>query len=190
VYGAAKLAGEYYTKAYRVTYGLPTLIVRPFNAYGPRAHTSGELAEVIPRMIIRVRNGRPPVVFGDGENGRDFTYVTELAQAIAHAGEMESVVGEVVNIAYGQLVTLNELAVAIPAACGRPDLKPEYVDARPGDVHRLSADTRLARREICFSPRIDIMSGLARYIEWFDRTYPDPSHLIEDEVKNWTLPPA
>ncbi len=69
VYGAAKLAGELYAEAYRQTYGLPTQIVRPFNAYGPRNHVRGDLAEVIPRFVIRVLNGLPPVIFGSGHNG-------------------------------------------------------------------------------------------------------------------------
>ncbi|HEX8077737.1 MAG TPA: NAD-dependent epimerase/dehydratase family protein, partial [Chthoniobacterales bacterium] len=74
VYGGAKLAGEAYAEAYYQTYGLPTVVVRPFNAYGPRAHDRGDLAEVVPRFVIRVLNGLPPVIFGDGSNGRDFTY--------------------------------------------------------------------------------------------------------------------
>ena len=86
VYGAAKLAGELYADAYWQTYGLPTVIVRPFNAYGPRAYQTGTRAEVLPRFVNRVLNGQPPVVFGDPTNGRDFTYVTEVAAGIVKAG--------------------------------------------------------------------------------------------------------
>ena len=89
VYGAAKLAGEYYTKAYHRTYGLPTVVIRPFNSYGPREHDRGDLAEVIPRFVIRVLNGQSPVIFGSGENSRDFTYVTETARGIVLAGRSD-----------------------------------------------------------------------------------------------------
>lgn len=97
VYGGAKLAGELYAKAYLRTYGLSTVIVRPFNAYGPREHDQGDLAEVIPRFVIRVLNGLPPIIFGAGENGRDFTYVTEVARGLALAADCDALVGRVVN---------------------------------------------------------------------------------------------
>src|SRR5262249_38303486 len=89
VYGAPKPPGEYYAQAYRRTYGLPMTIVRPFNSYGPRAHHQGDLAEVIPRFVIRALNGEPPVIFGNGSNGRDFTFVTETVRGIALAAENE-----------------------------------------------------------------------------------------------------
>jgi len=103
VYGAAKLAGEHYAKAYWQTYGLPTIVVRPFNTYGPREHTSGDLAEVIPRFVIRVLNGLPPVIFGTGENGRDFTYVTETVRGIALAAGCDALVGRGETGGLGQL---------------------------------------------------------------------------------------
>ena len=110
VYGAAKLAGEYYTQAYQRTYGLPVTIVRPFNSYGPRAHHQGDLAEVIPRFVIRALNGEPPVIFGSGSNGRDFTYVTETVRGIALAAENEAALGRNVNIAFGTMVTVERIA--------------------------------------------------------------------------------
>jgi UDP-glucose 4-epimerase len=119
VYGAAKLAGEHYAKAYWQTYGLPTIVVRPFNTYGPREHTSGDLAEVIPRFVIRVLNGLPPVIFGTGENGRDFTYVTETARGIALAAGCDALIGRAVNIAYGEMVTVRQVAEATARLCGR-----------------------------------------------------------------------
>src|SRR5262249_56349192 len=100
VYGAAKLAGELYTEAYFETYGLPSVVVRPFNAYGPRAHERGELAEVVPRFLIRVLNGLPPVIFGDGTHGRDFTYVTDVARGLALAAASDHLVVRRAIIAY------------------------------------------------------------------------------------------
>jgi UDP-glucose 4-epimerase len=190
VYGGAKLVGEYYTKAYHATYGLPVVVVRPFNAYGPREHMHGDLAEVIPRFVIRVRNGLPPIIFGTGENGRDFTFVTEVAQGIARVEGADGLVGKVVNLAYGRMVTISEVAHTVAAACGRPDLQPIHVDPRPGDVFRLHANTGRARAELGFEAKIEFSKGIGMYVDWFDRTQCDPAALLEDAVQNWTLPPA
>jgi UDP-glucose 4-epimerase len=188
VYGAAKLAGELYTDAYRQIYGLPTVIIRPFNAYGPRAHERGDLAEVIPRFVIRVLNGRPPAIFGDGSNGRDFTYVTEVARGLVLAGAVERAVGRTINIAYGRLVTVRDAAEAVLAACGRNDMTIAYHPSRPGDVHRLHGDTRQAAELLGYRPQIGFAEGLCRYLEWFRAHHPDPSSLIGDEVDNWRMP--
>jgi len=188
VYGAAKLAGELYTDAYRQTYGLDTVIVRPFNAYGPRAHVSGDLAEVIPRFLIRVLNGLPPVIFGDGSNGRDFTYVTEVAEGLRRAGEADRLEGRPINIAYGRMVTVREVADAVMAACGRNDLGFASSRPRPGDVHVLRADNGRAAETLGFRPAIAFADGVRRYADWFRQHYPDASVLLEDEVENWMMP--
>lgn len=188
VYGAAKLAGEHYAKAYWQTYGLPTIVVRPFNTYGPREHTSGDLAEVIPRFVIRVLNGLPPVIFGTGENGRDFTYVLETVRGIALAATCDALVGRVVNIEYGEMVTVRQVAEAIARLCGRPGLAPRFIGARPGDVQSLRADTRLARETLGFVAEVKLEEGLRRYIDWFRATHPDPAALLEDDIRNWRLP--
>jgi UDP-glucose 4-epimerase len=185
VYGAAKLAGEHYTNAYWQTYGLPTIVVRPFNAYGPRAHETGKLAEVIPRFAIRVLNGLPPVIFGNGRNGRDFTYVTDTARGIALAGNCDALIGRTINIAYGRMITVAQTAETIASLCGRPDLQPVYVDPRPGDVLALQADTRRAEELLGFRPEIDFENGLRRYISWFRAHHNDVSALLEDDVRNW-----
>jgi UDP-glucose 4-epimerase len=188
VYGAAKLAGEHYAKAYWQTYGLPTTVVRPFNTYGPREHTSGDLAEVIPRFVIRVLNGLPPVIFGTGENGRDFTYVTETARGIALAASCDALIGRAVNVAYGEMVTVRQVAEAIGLLCGRPGFAPMFIEARPGDVRALRADTRLARETLGFSAEVKFEEGLRRYIDWFRATHPDPAALLENDLRNWRLP--
>jgi UDP-glucose 4-epimerase len=188
VYGAAKLAGEHYAKAYWQTYGLPTIVVRPFNTYGPREHTTGELAEVIPRFVIRVLNGLPPVIFGTGENGRDFTYVMETARGIALAANCDELIGRVVNIAYGEMVTVRQVAEAIMCLCGRADIPPLFIEPRPGDIGALRADTRLAREALAFVAEVDLLQGLRRYIDWFRTNHPDPANLREDDIRNWRLP--
>jgi UDP-glucose 4-epimerase len=188
VYGAAKLAGELYAQAYWQTYGLQTIVVRPFNSYGPRVHEQGVLAEVIPRFMIRVRNGRPPVIFGNGENGRDFTYISDTVRGIALAGECGALAGRIVNIAYGKMITVSQVAEAVARACGRSDIKPVYIEPRPGDVATLQADTRLAGELLGFKAELSFEQGLKRYAEWFRERHPDPSALLEHEPRNWQMP--
>jgi UDP-glucose 4-epimerase len=188
VYGAAKLAGEYYAKAYYQTYDLQTVVVRPFNAYGPREHDQGDLAEVIPRFVIRALNGLPPVIFGDGSNGRDFTYVTEIAAGLVLAAGCDALVGRVVNLAYGRMITISDVAAAVVRACGRPDLAAQHDNPRPGDVIALQADTSRARELLNFRAAIDFDRGLQMYLQWFRSRYPDPSLLLEDRLQNWELP--
>jgi UDP-glucose 4-epimerase len=188
VYGAAKLAGEYYAKAYWQTYGLPIIVIRPFNSYGPREHERGDLAEVIPRFVIRVLNGLPPVIFGTGQNSRDFTYVVETASGIAMAANCDALLGGTVNIAYGRTVTINQVAETVAKLCGRPDIRPHYVGPRPSDVRALQADTRLARETLGFRAEVDFDQGMQRYIDWFRAQHNDVAALVEDEVRNWRMP--
>lgn len=188
VYGGAKLAGEYYTKAYYQTYGLPAVVVRPFNCYGPREHDQGMAAEVIPRFVIRVLNGLPPVIFGDGSNGRDFTYVTDTVRGLEAAVTCDALIGREVNIAYGQMITISKVAETVLRLCQRTGLAPQMSLPRPGDVEILRADTTLARDVLGYEAEIDFETGMQKYLDWFGETYPDPSQLIEDDPVNWTLP--
>src|SRR5262249_36175952 len=188
VYGAAKLAGELYTEAYFETYGLPSVVVRPFNAYGPRAHERGELAEVIPRFLIRVLNGFPPVIFGDGTHGRDFTYVTDIARGLVLAGSSDYLVGSRVNIACGRMITIREVAESIMQACGRNDLSIQYASPRPGDVAALHADTSRATKILRYRAEVPFGDGIDYYVSWFRRHHPDPTDLLEEKIENWTLP--
>jgi UDP-glucose 4-epimerase len=188
VYGAAKLAGEFYTEAYRQTYGLPTIVVRPFNAYGPRAHERGDLAEVVVRFMIRVLNGLPPVIFGDGSNGRDFTYVTDVARGLRLAGESDALVGQRANIAFGRMMTVREVAQAIMQACGRNDLNVQLSRPRPGDVGILRADTRRASEILGYRAETTFEDGIRRTLDWFRARHPDPAVLVESNIENWTVP--
>lgn len=189
VYGAAKLAGELYALAYRRTYGLPTVVVRPFNAFGPRAHEQGQLAEVIPRFVIRILNGHAPVIFGDGSQGRDFTYVTDTAEGIWRSGSCDRLVGQIVNIGWGRPVTVREVAETIIEAAGRNDLSIAFAPPRPGDIQSLIAGTDKARTLLGVTPAVSFREGIDRYLAWFRENHPDPSALLEETVENWTLPP-
>jgi UDP-glucose 4-epimerase len=186
VYGASKLAGELYALAYHKTYGLGTSVVRPFNTYGPREHLQGAYGEVIPRFVLRVLNGKPPVIFGDGTQTRDFTHVTDTVRGIILASQCDSLVGQAVNIARGREVSINQLAGIIAHRLGRDGLKPVYEQSRPGDVMRHYADISKATRLFGFSPEIDIEKGIGLYIDWFLSKKYDIHELSEKEMLfNW-----
>jgi UDP-glucose 4-epimerase len=101
VYGAAKLAGEAYARAIHQSHGLPAVIVRPFNAYGPRCHHEGDCGEVIPKFLLRSLAGRPLVIFGDGTQTRDFSYVADVARGLILAAQSEAAVGQTINLGSG-----------------------------------------------------------------------------------------
>ena len=168
VYGASKLAGELYAQSCQRTYGLPVIVVRPFNTYGPREPHEGMRAEVIPRFLLELKAGREPVVFGDGRQTRDFTFVEETVTGLVAAGECDALVGDVVNIARGREVSIVEIARLLAELAGRSDAKVRSADPRPGDVHRHYADISKARRLLGFDPKIDIREGLARTVAWFE----------------------
>jgi UDP-glucose 4-epimerase len=185
VYGATKLAGELYAQAMTRSFGLPTLVVRPFNTYGPRAHFAGVYGEVIPRFTVRLLNGHRPVVFGDGSQTRDFTYVSDTVRGILAAASAPEAQGQAVNIARGEEVTVRRLAELLAKAID-PTLTPEFTEPRPGDVHRHWADVRRARERLGYRAEVAIEEGLGRYLAWFRQTYPDPAACLRDEaVRNW-----
>ncbi|MEW6585746.1 MAG: GDP-mannose 4,6-dehydratase, partial [Nitrospirota bacterium] len=186
VYGAGKLAGELYTLAYHETYGLKSMVVRPFNTYGPREHLQGVYGEVIPRFVLRILSGLPPVIFGDGTQTRDFTYVSDTVNGIVSASECDGMTGQYVNIARGREVSVNELAGIIASRLGKAELKPVYETKRPGDVMRHYADISKAKEMFGYSPDVDIEKGICLYIDWFLSQNYDIGRLIKQEVVfNW-----
>ncbi|WP_148574245.1 GDP-mannose 4,6-dehydratase [Nocardioides caldifontis] len=189
VYGGSKLAGEAYTRAYHVTYGMPTVVLRPFNAFGPRSHHEGDSGEVIPKFVVRAKNGLSPVVFGDGTQTRDFTYVEDTARAIVAAGTSERAVGETVNVGSGHEITVLELARVVAEVVGRSDLQPEFHPPRPGDVLRLFADSSKAADVLGWKPQVSLAEGLGRLVAWHDEQGTDwAKALSEDVTHNWETP--
>jgi UDP-glucose 4-epimerase len=188
VYGAAKLAGELYTKAYFRTYGLKTMIVRPFNAYGPRAHDEGDLAEVIPKFISRVRNDLAPIIFGNPKNGRDFTFVSDIVAGILAASECQAMYGNIVNIAYGKMLTIGDLAATIQKLYQKDNLEPIIIEGRPGDVHVLNADICKAVELFDFKASIKLEDGLVTYFNWLQEKCPNVKNALKASVINWTMP--
>src|SRR5579859_1089908 len=165
VYGASKAAGELYAQAAMRTYGLPVVVVRPFNAYGPREHVTGTSAEVIPKFASRILAGLQPVVFGDGSQTRDFTWVEETAAGIVSAAACDALVGEAVNIASGiqtSIRTICELLLEILDT----DLSPQFTERRPGDVDHHCANTSKAQALMGFNAVIPVREGLERYVAW------------------------
>jgi UDP-glucose 4-epimerase len=185
IYGASKLAGEHYVTAFHRTHGLDAVIVRPFNTYGPREHFEGAYGEVIPKFVVRVLNGKPPLVFGDGLQTRDFTFIEDTVRGILLAADATSLTGRSVNIARGAEVSINEIARLVLDACASP-LQPEHGPDRPADVRRHYADIARARQELGFEPQVNIGEGIRRYVEWFRATFPDPAALLAHERPyNW-----
>ena len=188
VYGASKLAGEHYAAAFHVCHGLPVTRVRPFNNYGPRAHFEGDSGEVIPRFILRALAGEPPVIFGDGSHTRDFLYVKDCAEALVTIAESDGLVGDVVNLGYGEEIRIDELAHLVLGALGRGDLKPVFAPGRPGDVPRLWVDPAKLRRATGFRPRTLPAEGLAATVEHYRAVFAArPDCLAQMQARNWEV---
>jgi UDP-glucose 4-epimerase len=186
VYGASKLAGEAYARAHFRTYGMDTVVVRPFNTYGPRSHFEGDSGEVLPRTILRLLGGLQPIIFGDGEQTRDFMHVSDTAAALVLLASAPGIAGETLNLGSGEEVSMNTLCEEVARAVGRPDLEPAHHNARPGDVRRLLGDRSLMTSLTGFTPRVAFADGVAELVEWF-RTAPAPldDMLTHVEERNW-----
>jgi len=184
VYGAAKAAGELYSQACMRAYGLPVTVIRPFNSYGPRSHATGTSAEVIPKFTTRILAGLPPVIFGGGEQTRDFTWVEETARGIVAASASDELVGEAVNIAFGHGVSIREICGLLLEIL-ESELEPEIVDPRPGDGDRHYADTTKARTMLGFQPVVSIREGLERYVSWVGESDVVVELGRTEAVRNW-----
>lgn len=186
VYGGSKLAGECYARAYFDTYGFNTVVVRPFNAFGPRSHHEGDSGEVIPKFMLRSMAGQPMVIFGDGSQTRDFTFVADTARGILLAGLAEQALGETINLGQGKEITVRDLADLVRKVTGNPDAEIVFDDPRPGDVLRLYADASKARKLLGFAPQIDMDEGLERLHQWYGSLDQDPATLLQQEIRhNW-----
>jgi len=191
VYGASKLAGECYARAYHRTYDYPTVVVRPFNTYGPRSHHEGDSGEVIPKFLLRCLAGRPLIVFGDGTQTRDFQFVSDTAAGIVLAGEHPAAVGQTINLGSGGEVTINELARVVSRVAGRPDAVVQHDQPRPGDVLRLYADMSQAKALLGYTPTTTLEDGLRALLAWYRARPETPEQLLQREiVHNWQVTPS
>ncbi len=165
-YAFNKLAGEYYARVFYESYGLETISLRYFNVFGPHQDPSSQYAAAISSFVSAILRGEQPIVYGDGEQTRDFTHIDNVVEANMLAAAAERTQGEVINIACGQSVTINQVITTINRLLGT-DLKPRYAPQRAGDILHSLADIALAREVIGYEPHIMFEDGLARAIEWY-----------------------
>lgn len=165
-YAVGKLVGEYYCSVFSKLYGLETVSLRYFNVFGPQQDPTSQYAAAIPAFVTCILKGQPPTVYGDGEQSRDFTYVDNVVHANLLAARAERTGGEVVNIACGEAITVNAILASINRIVGR-DVRPVYVQARPGDVKHSLADITAARRILGYAPVVGFAKGLETAISWY-----------------------
>lgn len=165
-YAVAKLAGEGYCRSFSEVFGLEAVAIRYFNVFGPRQDPLSQYAAVIPNFITALLAGEPPVIYGDGEQSRDFTYVENVVDANLLAAQAEGVAGRVYNVACGDRITLNELFTELRSLIdARVD--PVFAPDRAGDVRHSHADITRARDELGYEPRVGLREGLASTVEHY-----------------------
>jgi UDP-glucose 4-epimerase len=165
-YAITKLTGEYYCQVFTNVFHLPSVALRYFNVYGPRQDPSSEYAAVIPKFITSVMNGQSPIIYGDGEQTRDFTYVDDVIQANILAAESNAT--GVFNAAGGRRITINELATTVMNICGKK-LNISYKENRPGDIKHSLADSTKAHNAFGFTLKYDLEKGLKETIKWYQK---------------------
>ena len=165
-YAVAKLTGEYYCSVFYKIFGLETISLRYFNVFGPYQDPASQYAAAIPAFVMAILKDQPPTIYGDGEQSRDFTYIDNVVEANLLAARTRHTQGEVINIACGQAVTVNEIIDKINELLGKK-VKPIYTDSRPGDVKHSLADITLAQQTIGFKPTVLFNDGLKKAIDWY-----------------------
>jgi UDP-N-acetylglucosamine/UDP-N-acetyl-alpha-D-glucosaminouronate 4-epimerase len=169
-YAVAKLVGEQYCQVFTRVYGLETLSLRYFNVFGPRQDPSSQYSGVISRFISALLGGERPVIYGDGEQSRDFTYIDNVVDANLKAAETTKGVGQVINVANGERITLNQLLDELRDLTGKHDVSAEYLDMRTGDVKHSLADITRAREFLDFEPKVDLRTGLRLTMDWWKKS--------------------
>jgi nucleoside-diphosphate-sugar epimerase len=166
-YAVAKLVGEYYCQVFTRVYGLETVSLRYFNVFGPRQDPGSQYSGVVSRFISALCSNEMPVIYGDGEQSRDFTYIDNVVSANLKAATSEQGIGRVLNVAIGERITLNQLLTDLKDLLGKHDVQVDYREARVGDVRHSLADTTLARNYLGYEPTISLREGLKRTIDWW-----------------------
>jgi len=165
-YAVQKLMGEYYARVFYLVYGLPTVALRYFNVFGPRQDPSSEYSAVIPRFITRLMEKKPPLIYGDGSQTRDFTYIENVVSANLLAVESDPCVGHVMNISTGQSVDLIGLAAAVGSVMGI-GIDPVYEPTRDGDIKHSFGDIAKAKKLMGYTVIVGLEEGLSRTIKWY-----------------------
>lgn len=165
-YAVAKLTGEYYCQAYYHSFGLETVGIRYFNVYGPRQDPNSPYSAVIPLFVSRILQGQPALIYGDGLQSRDFTFVANVVHGNLLAAERPNIGGRVINVADGRQTTLLQLLEYLGEMLGyRPKI--EHLPARVGDVRESLADITQARRLLGYEPQVGLEEGLKRTIDYY-----------------------
>jgi nucleoside-diphosphate-sugar epimerase len=166
-YAVAKLAGEYYCSAFHNVYGMETISLRYFNVFGPRQSPSSMYSGVISRFIDALMTGEPAVIFGDGEQSRDFTYIANVVDANINASQTTKGLGETMNVANGSRITLNELFELLKRITGHKNAAITFEPPRSGDVKHSQADNSRAIECLNYREIVGLEEGLRRTIEWW-----------------------
>lgn len=163
-YAVSKSAGEKYCQIFLQIYGLEAICLRYFNVFGPRQDPTSQYSAVIPKFIRMLMRNESPIIYGDGEQSRDFTYVSNVVDANILACTTANAIGEVINIACGERITLNNLAKALKNITGK-NIEFKYSKERIGDVKHSQADIEKARKLLDYKPKIKVLEGLKRTVE-------------------------
>jgi nucleoside-diphosphate-sugar epimerase len=166
-YAVAKLVGEYYCQVFTRVYGLETISLRYFNVFGPRQDPGSQYSGVVSRFISALLNDEKPVIYGDGEQSRDFTYIDNVVSANLKAAGVSGGFGTVINIANGKRVSLNQLLDQLKIITSKPDVTADYQKSRLGDVRHSLADISRAREILGYEPQVGLDEGLRRTIDWW-----------------------
>jgi len=162
-YGVSKLAAEHYCRVFYEVYGVETVCLRFFNVYGPR-QVVGPYSGVIMKFIDRLKRGEGPIIYGDGEQTRDFVFVGDVVDACLRGMRCENCVGETINVGSGVETTVNKLADGLIELFGMCDVKPVYAEPRAGDIRRSCADLGKAERLLGYKPKTSLREGLSMYL--------------------------
>lgn len=166
-YAAAKLMGEYYCQVFSRVYNLETISLRYFNVFGPRQNPSSQYSGVISRFVDALMGDKTPVIYGDGETSRDFTYIANVVNANIKAAQTTKGVGEVMNCANGERITLNELLNVLKNITGKQDVNAAYEPERAGDVKHSQADNQRVVECVGYEKLVGLEEGLIKTINWW-----------------------
>ncbi len=166
-YAAAKLMGEYYAQVFSRVYGLETICLRYFNVFGPRQNPSSMYSGVNSQFIDALMSDKTPIIFGDGEQSRDFTFVANVVDANIKAAQTSKGIGEIINTANGERITLNELLGVLKKITGREIVKADYQAERKGDVKHSQADNTRAKKWLGYEKLVGLEEGLRQTIDWW-----------------------
>ncbi|MBN1351821.1 SDR family oxidoreductase [candidate division KSB1 bacterium] len=173
-YAVSKAAAEYYCQVFNKVYGLETVCLRYFNVFGLRQDPNSQYAAVIPKFIRAIRANKQPIIYGDGTQSRDFTYIENVVHANLLAADKENISGQIINIACGDSISLLQLVEMINKIL-RKDITPIFNDARAGDIKHSRADISKAKELLNYDVIVNFETGLRRTIEWYVETSKSPS---------------